>query len=184
MRPSLLWVSTHLGLFRRDLRGANAVEFAMILPVMIFLYIGGLQLTQGVSAYRKVTVTARTVADLATQYTSMSATDVSNVLNASAQIMYPFPSSGLKIVLTEFSTSLSGVSTVTWSKTLNGTALTQGQVIVLPTNICQPGASVVRADVSYTYTPAIGTAMTGSIPLASSLYMSPRQIQSIPYTGP
>ena len=44
-----------------DERGVSAVEFAMLLPLMLTLYLGAVEVSQGIGADRKVTLTARTV---------------------------------------------------------------------------------------------------------------------------
>lgn len=169
--------------FNRDDRGIAATEFALVLPVLLVIVLGGYQLSQAASAYRKVTRTARTVADLTTQYVTMGSSDMSTVLNASAQVMTPFDTTALSIVLTEFAVSASGTATVTWSQTLNGTALTTGSTVILPAGVCLPNASVVLANVTYRYTPAIGYKLTGPFVMSSALYMSPRTVASIAYTG-
>ncbi|WP_237478028.1 TadE/TadG family type IV pilus assembly protein [Lichenibacterium dinghuense] len=169
--------------FRADRRGVSAVEFSLVLPILLVIVLVGYQVAEATSAYRKTTLTARTVADLTTQYSTMSGGDVSTVLNASAQVMAPFDASALSIVLTQFKVSAAGVATVTWSKALNGAALAAGSVAVLPAGICLPNASVVLARVTYSFTPAIGYKLTGPIAMSSALYMSPRSVASISYTG-
>lgn len=161
----------------------SAIEFALVLPVLMLLVFGGYQLNEAVSAYRKVTLTARTVADLTTQYTSMASSDVTTVLNASAQVMTPFNTANLTIVLTEYSTDLTGKTTVTWSKSLNGTPLVAGSTVTLPVNIAQLGTSLVLATTSFSFTPAVAYKLTGPFVMSSQIYMSPRSTQSITYTG-
>ncbi|MGN6620954.1 MAG: TadE/TadG family type IV pilus assembly protein [Sphingomonas sp.] len=51
----------------RSKRALGAVEFALTAPFLILIYVGSYQLMDAISAYRKVTVTARSLADLATQ---------------------------------------------------------------------------------------------------------------------
>ena len=43
----------------RDRRGVSAVEFALVAPLMIGLYLGCVEISDGVAADRKVTLTAR-----------------------------------------------------------------------------------------------------------------------------
>ncbi len=68
---SRLSLSQRVTRFRHDERGVSAVEFAMLLPLMITLYLGTVEISQGVGIDRKVTLTTRTVADLASQVSSM-----------------------------------------------------------------------------------------------------------------
>lgn len=49
--------------FGRNRRGASAIEFALIAPLMLGLYIGCVEISEGV-ADRKVTLTAGTLANL------------------------------------------------------------------------------------------------------------------------
>lgn len=47
--------------------GVSAVEFALILPFMLTLYLGGAELGDGFAMQFKATLAARTVADLTSQ---------------------------------------------------------------------------------------------------------------------
>ena len=172
-----------LSAFVADGQATAAVEFSLVLPVLMLLVFGAYQLEEATSAYRKVTLTARTVADLTTQYQTMGTSDVTTVLNASAQIMTPFDTSTLVIVLTEFTTDSSGKTTVTWSKSLNGTPLTAGATATLPANISQNSTAIVLATVTYKFSPAVLYKITSPYAMSSQMYMSPRSVQSISYTG-
>src|SRR3546814_13922454 len=56
----------------RETRALGAVEFAMTAPFLILLYVGGFQLMDAISAYRKVTDTTRSLADLTSRQETMT----------------------------------------------------------------------------------------------------------------
>ena len=85
--------------FRADVRGVSAIEFAMIAPLMITLYLGGIEVTQAVSVGRKTTIIARTVADLVAQDTNVTNSDMSDILAASASVASPYAVSSLKVTV-------------------------------------------------------------------------------------
>ena len=70
--PSRVRLSQRLACFAQDRRGTSAVEFAMLLPLLLTLYLGTFEISQGIGINRKVTLTTRTVADLASQVSSIS----------------------------------------------------------------------------------------------------------------
>src|SRR5688572_9758585 len=53
--------------FVRDRRGVSVLEFALILPVMLTLFLGGTEVTQGITIKRKTTIVTRSLADLVAQ---------------------------------------------------------------------------------------------------------------------
>ena len=77
--------------FGRDRRGVSAVEFAFIAPVMIGLYLGCAEISDGVGADRKVSLTAGGArqSDGAGHRPSATA-DMSNILDASSAIIAPY----------------------------------------------------------------------------------------------
>ena len=160
--------------FVADQRGVSAVEFAFILPLMVTLYMGGVEVTQAVSASRKATLVSRTVADLVTQLSSISNTDMTNVLNASSAVMVPFASGGLTVVVSSIKIDNTGTGKVAWSDTLNGTPRSVNQTITLDSALAVPNTSLILGEVTYVYTPIFGTAITGQINLSERIYMRPR----------
>lgn len=165
-------------------RGVAAVEFAFTVPILLIIYLAGFGLSQAMATYRKVSDTTVELANVATQYTTMGATDVTSVMNASAQVMAPYPTQNLTIVLSEITTDASNNATVTWSQAFNGaTPLTVGAPASLPTGLASPSTSYLLVQTTYLYTPIVGSHFMGSIPMTDQIYMQPRASSSIPYTG-
>src|SRR6476646_8875321 len=76
--------------FAYDRRGVSAVEFAMLLPLMITLYLGTVEISQGVAIDRKVTLTSRTIADLTSQVSTIATSDMTNVFDAASSVIAPY----------------------------------------------------------------------------------------------
>lgn len=165
-----------------DERGVSAVEFAMLLPLMLTLYLGAVEVSQGIGADRKVTLTARTVADLVSQVTSVSNNDMTNSLNAASSVMTPFSSTNLKVVVSSVKIDAQGKATIDWSDTLNGTARTKGSTVTLPSALTIPNSWLIWSEVEYNYKPVIGYVITGSMNLKDQIYMRPRMSDAVART--
>ena len=90
MRAVTLRMTKLLRSFKRDRHGASAVEFAILAPLLITLYFGLVEITDGIAADRKVTLTAGALANLASQTQTVTVDGMTNILNASAAIIKPF----------------------------------------------------------------------------------------------
>ncbi|MEA2906753.1 MAG: hypothetical protein QOC56_2436 [Alphaproteobacteria bacterium] len=165
--------------FAQDQRGVSAVEFAMLLPLMITLYLGSVEISQGVSIDRKVTLTTRTVADLASQVSSINNSDMTNMLNATAAVISPFDQSKLKVVVSAVTIDSNGSAKITWSDTLNGTKRAVGSTVSLPAALNVANTTLVWSEVSYSYKPTIGYVITGTLDLSDQIYMRPRLSDTI-----
>ncbi len=144
--------------FMREARGVAAVEFAFIAPIMLLLFVGTIELSAGISVNRKLSRLSSTVSDLVTQSQTLTSTDVTNIMNASAKVMYPYTST-VGIVLTGINIDGSGTPKVAWSRAMNGTPLTVGATYAnVPAKIKKPNTFLVAARVSTQYTPSFGWA--------------------------
>jgi Flp pilus assembly protein TadG len=168
--------------FGYDRDGVSAVEFAILLPFMLTLYIGSIELGEGLAIDYKVTETARTVTDLASQYLTIDNATMQSILNASAQVMSPYSTSNIVVTVSQIQINANATTgTVSWSDSLNGTPRTTGSSVSLPTNLQKPSTQVylIFGEVSYPYTPAVGYAISGTITMKQSMYFYPRLANSV-----
>src|SRR5690606_33022024 len=121
-----------IGEFRHDLHGLAAVEFAMVLPLMLTLYLGGVEVSQAVSVDRKVALTARAVADLVAQGKSISDSDMANIMNAAKAVAAPYPASNLKVVVSSIKIDGDKKATIQWSDALNAPARAKNSTVSVP----------------------------------------------------
>jgi Flp pilus assembly protein TadG len=164
-----------------DQRGVAAIEFALVLPMLLFVGLGGYALTDACSTYRKLTDTTVETANVAAQYTTMQQADAQTVMAATAQIMAPYPTANLKMVLSVITTDTNSKATVLWSQAYQGgTPLTKTTAFTLPANLAQPSTSYVVVQSNYTFIPLTGSGLAASIPMQDQLIILPRQSPSIP----
>jgi Flp pilus assembly protein TadG len=168
-----------LSALRRDQRGISAVEFAMVLPLMITLYLGVVEISQGVAAQRKTTLTARTIADIASQYTNIKNDDMTNMLKAASAVIAPFSTSQLKVTVSAINIDANGIAKVAWSDTLNGTARAVDSTVTIPGALMVANTQLIWSEVTYTYTPNIGSVFISTLNLFDQIYMRPRLSDTI-----
>lgn len=163
-------------------RGGAAIELALLLPLAVLLCFGGYDLASATAVSRKVTITARALADLTSQYATMSTADMSTVINASTQIMAPYASAPLTIRISEITTDNTGLNaTVTWSVGQNQNAYVSASPIHLPAGMNTPNTSYIFSEVGYAYKPVVN--FVGLFRLSDQLYMLPRVSPTVQYPG-
>jgi Flp pilus assembly protein TadG len=160
--------------FAADESGVSAVEFALILPIMLTLYFGAVELGDALTINRKVTHVTSSLSDLVTQSKTISDSDMDNILDAATAVMTPYAASDLTMKVTGVTIDANGVAKVAWSDARNTTALTKGASITVPAAVKLPNTFLVTAEVHYSYTPIFGYVMIGTFDLNDSFYLRPR----------
>ncbi|WGR94244.1 pilus assembly protein [Bradyrhizobium sp. ISRA443] len=191
------WLRLCLRDFVRDGRGLAAVEFAMVLPLMLVMLFGTVEFSSGVAVDRKVTLIARTLSDLTSQSTSVADSDLSNFFSASIGIMTPYDPTLTKGTLSEIYINSSKVARIQWSAagvltsgstqaTLTTSTRKVGDVVtsIVPSALLIPGTYLIFSEVSYTYKPTVGYVMApAGITLSDVAYTRPRQSLCVLYTA-
>lgn len=169
--------------FSRDRTGVAALEFALILPVMLILYVGGFEVSDAVMLNHKVSHATSVLGDLVTQVEELDTAgiEMGNILDATEAVVSPYPTTDFAIIVTGVTIDGDGNATVAWSGARNATALACGAPVVLPAGIAQPSTFLVVANVSYDFSPPFGQYVVGNITLADEFYLRPRYSTTITY---
>lgn len=181
-RFGILKVARRIRGFGRERRGVAAIEFAMIAPFMIALWLGSLELSQGVSADRKVSHASSALADLLTQQSNITVAEMGDIMDATQAIMMPFNVANLTIQVAGVAIDGDGNTQVTWSAARNGTAPALGGTYAIPAPLVIPNTFLVVARLNYAHTPATSHAITGTIDLSDDFFLRPRRSDTITYT--
>jgi len=175
-RVSSRWLSR----FARDDRAISAVEFALILPLMVALYFGCVEASQAVTIDRKVTLTARTVADLVAQVATINNAGIDSVLGASTTILAPYSATNATVTVSLVNIDKNGTAKISWSRSTNSSAAhSSGDPVNVPAALRTPNTSLVWGETSYTYNSVLADAMTGPITLTDQIFMRPRLSETV-----
>lgn len=193
-RKTPAWLSPIVRLIR-DCDGMAATEFAFIVPLMLVMFFGTVEVSSGVAVDRKVTLVARTLSDLTSQSTTVTDNDLKNVFAASYGILTPYSTTPATATISEIYINNSNVAKVQWSKaatvsqsgstvtsTLTSSSRSQGDTVTIPAALAVAGTYLIWSEFSYLYTPAVGYVMSkAGVTLTDSTFTRPRQSTCVMY---
>lgn len=99
----------------RDERGVGAVEFALILPLLLALYISAFELTIAFSIYKRVTHAAGTVSNLVSQENTVSKSYLQQMPFTAGAILLPYQNRDIKMKISGIAIDANGNGKVAWS---------------------------------------------------------------------
>ncbi|HEY8698518.1 MAG TPA: TadE/TadG family type IV pilus assembly protein [Rhizomicrobium sp.] len=170
--------------FLRAKDGLAAIEFAFIAPILIVLFFGTIEVCNALICRQKVTTMASSAADLVAQDSAITGSQVNDVFSAINAIVYPYPSTGAKIIITSLigDPLHAGKYVVDWSVAQNTTAHTKGASMNVPTGLLTVGGSVILAEITYTYNSHTTEMITGPLSMSDIFYARPRKGAQVKYT--
>ncbi len=159
--------------FADDGRGVSAIEFALIAPVLILLYLGMAELTLGLMASRRVSHLTSTIGDLVAQSDSLTPDNVTDLWKIADSIMDPFVTSTtvdakqvsiLKMRVASVTMQKVGSKTsakVNWSMASNTTGFTNTSTEIqkITTSQIAVGESLIVTQAEYDYDSPIHSPM-------------------------
>lgn len=175
--------------FRDDSDGVAAIEFAMVLPLLLLVYVGMVNVAQMVMVNRKVTQLTLALSDLTARVASVPTSEIANIFNASETILMPYDSSKAKMMIASVVIDASRVARVCWISTFQGAKddkwPVRGDTVVLPDSVRVASTSVIMARATYAFSLPVsdwilnlfgGTETKGSITLGGNpIYTRPRK---------
>ena len=150
--------------FLKDRRGGVMVEFAFMMPVLVMVMLAGVDVVRFAMLQQKLNRAAVTMADLVSQYTSMSETQLSHLFLAVEPVIAPVGLGGNGRVIVSSISKADAASPilVDWQRAGAGTATatsnfgTQGGPATLPAGFTVgDGENLIVAEVFYDFTPLL-----------------------------
>lgn len=154
------------------------VEFAIILPAMIFLYIGSVEASRALTYDRRLESASAALGDLVSQSpTDILESELNDLFAAAKTTIAPHDASGVKQVVTCVRLLANGDTNVLWSHGYNGgTTHTVNTSFNLPDDFKAIAGDtyVIVSEAELGYTPLTGIVMAGGFKMHSINYYLPR----------
>lgn len=174
---------------KSDDRGISAVEFALILPVLVALYLGCVELTLAMNLDRKVTGATAALGDLTARSASLTDSELSDIFEATRMVLQP----------NDMTQAHMRVSSVSYDSTVHTTTSTETEVnvewsdncgsefatlptdttITIPANLVPDGGTLIMAEIKYPYDSPIGFFFQSQKMLSDTFYLRPRRVDEI-----
>lgn len=162
----------------RNERGIAATEFALILPFLLLILMGVIELTNAMLAERKLLNSVQSAVDLIGQRGSITTAELNEIFAAARLTVSPLDTAVFSL----------GVASVRYNDTtgdpvLDWTGSDNGGSVANPTVKAEgrgeAGASIVIVTGNYIYTPLIPLIIPVNIILTETSYMRPRIVDWI-----
>lgn len=181
--------------FRGATHGVAAIEFALIAPALLAIYVGGSELARGMMNSRRVSLLARTVADLTSlgdTASPMATATMADIFKASTLVLSPFPATGATMRV-----SAIGIYMVGATRTVRICSSAGANIAALPAGVAPPslkvpasynrhGMRLIVSEVTMAYSPMMGNAYsklvgvpTGAFPLSDTVVWPVRSGNSV-----
>src|SRR5262245_51446319 len=160
----------------REQSGQALIEAALVFPLLIGLFLGVSEFSEAFTVSRRLETAAGTAADLVTRAQVVTTQDLNGIKAMVDEIMKPFPTSSLGLVLTSVIADQGNVALVAWSdaKGVGVSPHAIGAALSLPAGLTLPKASLIVAEVKYSFQSTLSTMIVGSVPLQAKAYLRPR----------
>jgi len=160
----------------RDAKGFAAVEFAMIVPVMIIMMLGCVETSDALTVSSRMINISGSVADMVARCSNVTTGDLSDIMRISDSLLGKYPYQAMYIEIVAVQADAAGHVTVSWSYDHNhGSPLAPGATYPgLPTGLVAPNGNLIITTASYRYRSPIGHFIHGQINLSHTAYNAPR----------
>lgn len=163
--------------------GVAAIEFVFVAPIMIMMYFGLAEISMAIGADRKISHATNVAGDLATQVTTITAAEMSEIMTATTMVM-GVPStklSSIQMEIASFSRDAGGAVVPLGKASLNGAFPDAFNADSLDALILSDTSGVVVARVSYDYEPLKLKFMPTNFKMKETFLLKPRRSANVDF---
>lgn len=175
--------SQFLRRFAAHAHGMAVVEFAIMLPVLMTMFYGCIEATRFILATQKAEKLAHTVADVTAQSTTVTSAGLSQLLEATNDIMNPFPfhAQGRVLITSLYRAPGSANAVVNWRHSGGGVWVATSAFGAVGSTPTMPGdftfderENLIAAEVFFQWSPLISSQFFGTRVIYRQAFYKPR----------
>jgi len=170
--------------FARDSRGVGAVEFAIVFPILLALYLTSFELTIGYNTYKRASSAAATINDLISKTGSVDKTYLTGMQDVAAAVFAPYSTKGLNLKISGIKIDAQKQAKITWSwdeKNLRPYAV--GSAVTVPTRLLVQDSFLIHVELSVPhellmFMPDVTSSGTKSITIGRDYFFKQRDAET------
>lgn len=138
--------------FIGDRQGVGAIEFAILFPILVMLYIGAFEITIGLSISKRASRAAGTITDIVTQQKSVTKSWLADMPSVANAVFVPYGSTDLTVKVTGIALDGTATPKVAWSWAQDGSRpYAVNSAATVPTEMKKANTFLVRTELSIPY---------------------------------
>lgn len=180
MRSPASLIRSFAARFTRNADGVAAVEFALVVPVLIVCYFGLAEFCQAYMAQKRAQHTTSQIADMIARAPDTSRAELDAIFDVGSLIMQPFPEAGLSIRVTSITRGTDGIARVDWSRGRGLTGLSGVQTV--PAGLIANGETIIMSETRYAFDSSMDRLLPGLTNFNGRYFLRPRLSDRLPCT--
>jgi Flp pilus assembly protein TadG len=163
-----------------DKRGVGGVEFALVAPMLLVLYLMSFELTMGFSVAKKTSMASSAVADIVAREEKVTKSLLVTMPDVAKAIFVPYPTNNLLIKVTAIKIDSTKAAKVAWSWSSTGVVpYAVGTTPPVPADLLVADTFLIRSELSVshelmTYLPGLVSGGKKSLTLYREFYYRQR----------
>jgi Flp pilus assembly protein TadG len=163
-----------------DRQGVGGVEFAIIAPMLIVLYLMAFELTMGLSVAKKTSLASSTIADLVARQDKVDKVFLASMADVSGAIFVPYASKNLLIKISAIRIDSTKAAKIAWSWSTTGVPpYAVGTSAPVPADMQVADTFLIRSELSVShelmmYLPGFSGTQTKNLTISREFYFRQR----------
>lgn len=160
-------------------RGVASIEFAFVVPIMLLVFLGSIELGDALLLDRKISRSAHIGGDLVAQVSAITDPELNDVFSAMEQIIAPFPNNTRMVISSVVTDPGSTAPQLEWSVARGGGAAASASDTGIPTDLLVEDQSVIAVQIEYSFSPKYSDLIMTPFTITDQVYLRPRRSKRV-----